>query len=141
MIDLTAIDDAILAKLRATNVFRAVKTLDAQDLVTEDIAPMPSAHTMIGRANYLPPEGRERRQVGTLGISVFVRTRNLRGDGSVRKNADGAYELINAVATALLGYIPAPCGELYLQQISPVRVDRLLAIYEVALLTDIEEDY
>ena len=142
MLDLAALDDAVIAQIRGQcPVFLVVDTLDTAELLYNDSAPAPSAHTLIGRLPFAPPVGNEHLQRGTVDVSVFVRARNLRGGGAARKDLGGAYELIAAVRDTLLGFTVFPCGPLYLAQINPVRVDRVAAIYEVALRADIEEEY
>jgi|GEM_PF-5297234 len=144
-LDFSALDDAVIARLEAQAAdFRAVRTLDeVEDLVGTAI-PTPSAHTLVERAVYQPPPGAARYQEGAVTLAVYVRARNARGYGAARKEAGGAYALVQATVAALRGYAPAPpapCGPLELVDIAALSVAQGKAIYAVRFRAATSEEY
>ncbi len=141
-LDLTALDDAVLDKLRADiHELRTVDTIGAEEQLTAPASdPLPAAYTLINGAVYDPADGVSGYQSGDVTVTVFVRARNLRGGSAARKRSGGAYDLIAGVIQTLLGYAPATCGPLQLVEISAFSVGRNNATYAVRFAADTYEE-
>ena len=142
-LDFTALDDAVLERLRSSiDILRTVETIAAEDQLTKPgSAPLPAAYTLINGVVYDPADGVSHYQDGEVSLSVFVKARNLRGGGEARKAPDGAYALIALVVGALLGYAPAGCGPLRLVDVTAFAVDKTNAAYAIKFAAETYEDY
>ena len=140
-LDLVALDNAIIARLREqVGALRTVATMDSEERVLEHSSdPLPAAYTLINGAVYARELGNSGYQTGDVTVTVFVKTRNLRGDGAARKATDGAYPLINQISDALLGYEPIVCAPLELADIGAVQVKKTSAIYAVKFVARTHE--
>ncbi|MBI3771466.1 MAG: DUF1834 family protein [Gammaproteobacteria bacterium] len=142
-LDLTILDDAVLSRLQDQCAgLRTIATLEYEEQVLENTSdPLPAVYTLINGAAYDTEAGNSRYQEGDVTVTVFVKTRNLRGFGAARKADDGAYAMIQQAATALLGYAPGGCGYFNLVEIGAVRVTKLDAIYAIQFTAATEESY
>lgn len=143
-LDLTALDDAVLERLRGeVAALRTVATLDSEeDLIEGRTDPLPAAYTLVNGAVYAAPEGNSGHQDGGVALTVFVKARNLRGNGAARKDLEGgAYALVGQVGTALLGWAPTVCAPLSIESISAFDVTKTRAIYAVKFTAYTSEEY
>lgn len=141
-LDFTALDDAVLDKLRADiSELRTVETVGSEEQLTAPSSDqLPAAYTVINGAVYDPVEGVSGYQSGDVTITIFIKAKNLRGGGAARKAADGAYQIIAGVIESLLGFSPTTCGALQLVEVSAFSVSRNNAIYAVKFAADTYEE-
>ena len=140
-LDLIALDDAIIERLRdQVSALRTVDTMDSEERVLEHSRdPLPAAYTLVNGAVYARELGTSGYQIGNVTITVFVKTRNLRGNGAARKAPDGAYALINHIGDALLGYAPVVCSPLELADIGAVQVKKTAALFAIKFVAQTHE--
>lgn len=140
-LDLIALDDAIIERLRdRVSALRTVDTMDSEERVLENSRdPLPAAYTLVNGAVYARELGTSGYQIGNVTITVFVKTRNLCGNGAARKAPDGAYALINHIGDALLGYEPVVCSPLELADIGAVQVKKTAALFAIKFVAQTHE--
>lgn len=138
-LDFLTLDDDVITTLKALGVFKLVDSLgDEKQLTTDEgVKKYPAAYVLLHGADYQPVQGQETIQTGEVTLSVFIKTRGLRGDGSARK---GAYALVMAVVDALRGYSPTDaCLDLELSEITALAVTKQFATYAIRFIGTTEE--
>jgi hypothetical protein len=142
-LDLAAIDDSLLARIKdQVNGFRTLESLDYEEQILEPGSkPLPACYTFVNGAAYESEQGNTGYQEGDVAITIFIKTKNLRGKGAARKADNGAYAMTTKTADALLGYSPTACAPLQLASIEAVRVTKTEAIFAVSFTAPTSEDF
>lgn len=141
--DWSAIDDLVIARLKAADLFRNVKSLDSVEQLMDDPSKQfPVAFTRIRAQNWDRASGQDDIQDGELVLEVYIKSRNVRADGSARKADNGAYALSSDVIDLLDGFSPSPCHALHPRQRSLVEglTDRNQAVMLIVFTAYVPEE-
>ena len=121
---ITEIEDAIIAKLKASDMGAYCKKIDSFQIEGGDLEEqirifslyLPCALIVFSEGSFEHPP---MRQEETVRFQVLVCAQNLRGFGDPRRGSVGTYQMLDDLRTALTGQ---RCGLVDIDMFTPVRV-------------------
>lgn len=138
------IEDAIISAIK--NNIPAIKTVETwagqiEDEIGKLPVTLPAAYVAYGGSAFSPVDGPSHRERAEF--TVIVAARNMRGGEAARKDAGGAYELIQSVLEALSN---EDFGYAGIERMAPVRVSlirssRAMAVYGIGFRTAFDTQY
>lgn len=141
MLDLDAVDDAVLEQVRQVDGLRQARSVaSVDDLVEPGTAPMPVAYTLVEGVAYTPPEGVSGYQGGAVRVAVYVKSRDLRGGRAPRSGEHGVYRLVRGVVDALLGFAPPRCGPFAIDDAGLFDVGPHHVTYRIRMTAETDEE-
>ncbi len=138
------IEAAIISKLKSdVPALRTVESWAGQiaDRIDSLTVPLPAAFVSYGGSGFSPIDGPSHREQPAF--TVLVAARSMRGDGSERTSANGAYGLVQSVLSALAN---EDFGYSGLERLAPSRVALIAseggaAVYGVTFQTAFDTQY
>jgi phage gp37-like protein len=132
--DFETIEDAVIAELKAQVAYlKTVETYAGQLEREMDGRPVrfPAAYVSYGGSQFAHGDAGRANHLEVVGFSVYVCARDLGGQDKARKEAQGAYDMVKDVLSALSN---KDLG-LDIEPLTPVRASLLFAGRETAVYT------